>query len=93
MKMHDSAEREHMAEENDWYRIREGIDGLVWDAINDFHAELIRKWRPELMGELVGFVRALEQEISEGSTMSARAAANQGAGGDDSAPSQSAPPQ
>ena len=85
MQMHDYAEREHMAEDNEWYRIREGIDGLVWDAIDDFHAELIRKFRPELESELLGFVRALEHEMPDFSP-------NQGQGGGDAASSQSAPP-
>ena len=85
MQMQDYAEREHVAEENEWYRIREGIDGLVWDAIDDCHAELIRKWGPELESELLGFVRALEHEMPDFSP-------TRGHGGGDAASSRSAPP-
>ncbi len=85
MQMHDYAERGHMAEHIEWHRTREGIDGLVWDANDDFHAELIRKWGPEFESELLGFVRALEHEMPDFSP-------NQGLGGGDAASSHSAPP-
>ena len=43
--MQDQAEREHIAEQNEWWRIHNGIDRVVFDAIGVFHSELAQRFR------------------------------------------------